>query len=44
MKRAMERTFDCVRPGFFIPVELETAGPGQPWSAVKPYKLEEAYV
>ena len=42
IKNIMERRFDCVRPGFFIPVELEAAGPGEPWSAVKPYKLEVA--
>jgi DNA polymerase I-like protein with 3'-5' exonuclease and polymerase domains len=39
MKRIMERNFDCVTPGFFIPVELEAAGPGEPWSAVQPYVI-----
>jgi DNA polymerase I-like protein with 3'-5' exonuclease and polymerase domains len=42
IKEVMEQRFDNVRPGFFIPVELEVAGPGEPWSAVKPYKLSEA--
>jgi hypothetical protein len=42
MKTTMEQRFDCVRPDFFIPVELEVAGPGLPWSAVKPYTLEAA--
>jgi DNA polymerase I-like protein with 3'-5' exonuclease and polymerase domains len=38
MRRIMSRTFDCVRPGFSIPVDFETAGPGQSWGAVKSYK------
>ena len=43
IKASMERRFDCVRPGFYIPVELEAAGPGEPWSAVKGYNpLKEA--
>jgi hypothetical protein len=41
IKAAMERRFDCVRPGFYIPVELEKAGPAEAWSAVKAYKLVE---
>lgn len=39
IKRAMEKPFDCVAPGFHIPVELEVASPGEPWSEVKPYAL-----
>jgi hypothetical protein len=39
MKEIMEKRFDCVSPGFFIPVEVETAGPGRPWSEVKPYAI-----
>ena len=39
MKQIMEQRFNCVSPGFFIPVELESAGPGEPWSAVKPLAL-----
>jgi DNA polymerase I-like protein with 3'-5' exonuclease and polymerase domains len=39
MKETMEQRFDCVRPGFYIPVELEMAGPGEPWSAVKKVEL-----
>ena len=42
MKRVMEKRFDNVVPGFYIPVEIEMAGPGEPWSAVKPYKMEAA--
>jgi len=37
VKGAMERPFDCISPGFRIPVELEVAGPGEAWSEVKPY-------
>jgi DNA polymerase I-like protein with 3'-5' exonuclease and polymerase domains len=39
MKETMEQRFDCVRPGFYIPVELEMAGPGEPWSAVRKVEL-----
>jgi len=42
MKEIMEQRFNCVAPGFFIPVELEMAGPGEPWSAVQPYTMKEA--
>jgi DNA polymerase I-like protein with 3'-5' exonuclease and polymerase domains len=37
MKRLMERQFDNVSPGFFIPVDFETARPGGSWAEVKPY-------
>lgn len=37
MKEIMERRFDCVAPGFFLPVELKVAAPGQPWSEMKDY-------
>jgi hypothetical protein len=37
MKEIMEMRFDCVAPGFSLPVELEAGGPGEPWSALKPY-------
>jgi DNA polymerase I-like protein with 3'-5' exonuclease and polymerase domains len=40
MQRIMERHFDNVAEGFFIPVELEIAGPGRPWSEVE--KVTEA--
>jgi hypothetical protein len=39
MKEIMEMRFDCVAPDFFLPIELEVAGPGEPWSALKPYVL-----
>ncbi len=39
MKNIMERRFDCVAKDFFIPVELEVAGPGESWAEVKPYAL-----
>jgi DNA polymerase I-like protein with 3'-5' exonuclease and polymerase domains len=37
MKSIMQRHFDCVRPGFYIPVEIEVAPAGAPWSKVAPY-------
>lgn len=42
MKAVMEKRFNNVCPGFFIPVELEVAAPGAAWSEVKPYQLQEA--
>jgi DNA polymerase I-like protein with 3'-5' exonuclease and polymerase domains len=42
MKEIMEKRFDIVAPGFFIPVEVEWAGPGEPWSKVKKVELVEA--
>lgn len=42
MKSIMEKRFNNVAPGFFIPVELEVAAPGEPWSMVKKYALKEA--
>jgi hypothetical protein len=41
MKQIMEKRFNNVAPGFYIPVEVEAAGPGEPWSAVKPLHLED---
>jgi DNA polymerase I-like protein with 3'-5' exonuclease and polymerase domains len=41
IKSAMERRFDCIRPGFFIPVEIKVASPGASWNAVKDYELVE---
>lgn len=38
MKGIMQRPFDCVRPGFYIPVEIEMAPTGEPWSKVRPYE------
>jgi DNA polymerase I-like protein with 3'-5' exonuclease and polymerase domains len=35
IKEIMEQRFDCVSPGFLIPVEVEWAEAGQPWSEVK---------
>ena len=37
MRRIMTRAFDCVAPGFSVPVELEAAGPGESWGQVKAY-------
>jgi DNA polymerase I-like protein with 3'-5' exonuclease and polymerase domains len=34
----MTRRFDCVSPGFFIPVELEAAEAGESWGHVKKYQ------
>lgn len=39
METIMCRTFDCVAPGFRIPVDFEVAGPGEPWGQVKPYAV-----
>ena len=39
MKEIMERKFDIVTPGFFIPVEVEMAPAGQAWGKVKSYVL-----
>lgn len=39
MKEIMERKFDCVTPGFVIPVELKVAAAGRPWSEVKDYAV-----
>lgn len=39
MNAIMTRTFDCVAPGFHIPVEFEVAEPGVAWGGVKPYAL-----
>ncbi len=38
MRRIMTREFNCVMPGFRIPVEFEHAGPGESWGAVHAYK------
>jgi DNA polymerase I-like protein with 3'-5' exonuclease and polymerase domains len=42
IKSTMERRFDLIRPGFFIPVELKVAAPGASWFKVADYKLVEA--
>jgi DNA polymerase I-like protein with 3'-5' exonuclease and polymerase domains len=42
MKQIMERRFDIVKPGFYIPVELEVAEPGKSWGTVKKLELEAA--
>lgn len=38
MREIMSRPFDCVTPGFSIPVDFEVAGPGESWGAVKKWK------
>lgn len=38
MKGVMQRPFDCVRPEFYIPVEIEAGGPGEPWSKLLPWR------
>ncbi len=40
MREIMETRFDIVKPGFYIPVEVEWAGPGEPWGKVA--KVTEA--
>ena len=42
MKRIMERPFDCVRKGFYIPVELELGEPGAAWGKLVKTELAEA--
>jgi DNA polymerase-1 len=44
MKEIMEQRFDCVRKGFYIPVEIEMGEPGASWAELKKYqvKLKEA--
>ena len=39
LKAAMEKKFDCVAPGFYIPVEVEMAPPGKSWGHVEPCEL-----
>jgi DNA polymerase I-like protein with 3'-5' exonuclease and polymerase domains len=38
VKATMEKRFDCVRPGFYIPVELEIGEAGGSWASVKPWQ------
>lgn len=35
MRKIMERKFDCVAPGFFIPVGFEVGAPGASWLDLK---------
>jgi DNA polymerase I-like protein with 3'-5' exonuclease and polymerase domains len=35
MKRIMERRFDCVRKGFYIPVSVEAGAPGASWGELE---------
>lgn len=39
MKRIMERRFDCVRKGWYIPVEVESGAPGASWAELRPYAM-----
>jgi DNA polymerase I-like protein with 3'-5' exonuclease and polymerase domains len=39
MKKIMERTFDCVAQGFFIPVEVEVGAPGASWGNLHAYTV-----
>jgi DNA polymerase I-like protein with 3'-5' exonuclease and polymerase domains len=39
MKAIMETRFDIVKPGFYIPVEVEMAAPGKSWGHVEPYAM-----
>jgi hypothetical protein len=39
MKEIMEQRFDIVKAGFYIPVEVEMAAPGQSWGDVEPYAM-----
>jgi hypothetical protein len=42
MRDIMEMRFDCVSPGFFIPVELKVGAPGVSWLEMEAYTLEAA--
>ena len=35
IKNVMERRFDCVRAGFYIPVSVEVGKPGKSWGEIK---------
>lgn len=37
MKQIMERPFDCVAPGFFLPTECEVGAPGASWGELEKY-------
>jgi hypothetical protein len=39
MKAIMEQRFDIVKPGFYIPVEVEVAAPGKSWGDVAPFEM-----
>lgn len=39
VQAAMTRTFDCVAPGFRLPVSVEVADPGMSWGHMKEYKV-----
>lgn len=39
MKQIMERRFDCIRKGFYIPVEVEVGAPGASWANLKKMKV-----
>lgn len=41
-KAIMERRFDCVGPGFFIPVGVEFAKPGMSWGDLEEMEFENA--
>jgi hypothetical protein len=40
MRQIMERRFDCVREGFFIPVDIEVGAPGASWGELKKVKTD----
>ncbi len=42
IRDVMERRFDNVAPGFFIPVDVEWGEKGEPWGMVKKVKLDAA--
>jgi DNA polymerase I-like protein with 3'-5' exonuclease and polymerase domains len=42
MRTVMQQRFNNIAPDFYIPVEIEWAGPGEPWSMVKKQVLKEA--
>ncbi len=42
MKQIMEKRFDCVRKGFYIPVEVKVGAPGASWGELEKYEVREA--
>jgi DNA polymerase I-like protein with 3'-5' exonuclease and polymerase domains len=42
MKQIMEQRFDCVRKGFYIPVELKVGEAGASWGELKGWEPELA--
>lgn len=42
MKQIMEQRFECVRKGFYIPVDLKVGAPGASWGSLEGWEPERA--